>query len=225
MSHPYGGAPEPGEQPPYQPYGSAPYGGSPYSPPGASATGHGTDGVSIAGFVLSLLCCTSVVGLILGIVGLSRTKDGVRSGRWAAVSAVVIGAIGTLVFAGSIVSFVWFGTSTVLIDNADVGQCVDIDEVGDGPDATIWDKDCDEPHDAEIVVADNLTSSEADVFDADEPDPVCADSLDEDYRSALDSGDYELGVVVESDDPDPGDPFVCYLQRTDGADLDESIAD
>jgi hypothetical protein len=53
---------ESGEQPPYQPYGGAPYAGNPY---GGAPAGPSTDPVSITGFVLSLLCCTSVVGLVL----------------------------------------------------------------------------------------------------------------------------------------------------------------
>lgn len=173
--------------------------------------------------MLSLLCCTSIVGLILGIVGLGRTKDGVRSGRWAAVSAVVIGAIGTLAFAGIIGFFVWFGTSTVLLSDAAPGQCVNVDEIGDGPDATLYKKDCDEDHDAEIVAADSFDRKQAAVVDPGDPDAVCEEEVEPDYADALASGDYELGIVYESDDPEPGEVFACYLERTDGADLTESI--
>lgn len=222
MSNPYG-PPEPGEQP-YQPYGSNPYGGAPASPYGAPASAPGLDGVSIAGFVLSLLCCTGFVGAILGIVGLGRTKDGVRRGRWAAVCAIVIGAVGTLATVGATIFFVWFGTSTVSLDSVDAGQCADIDELsGAGHDATIWKKDCDKSHEAEIVAAGDLTAAEAAAFDDTVPAALCQPRLDDTSTTALASGDYQLGIVIEASDPETGDAFACYLERLDGHDLEAPI--
>ncbi len=48
----------------------------------------------MTGFVLSLTCCLSLVGAIFGLVGLRRTRqpDGHR-GRWAAVTAIVVGFV------------------------------------------------------------------------------------------------------------------------------------
>lgn len=222
MSNPYGG-PEPGEQPPYSPYGTGPYGGAPASPYGPAGTGQGIDPVSLTGFVLSLLCCTGIVGLILGIVGLGRTKGGVRPGRWAAVSAIAIGAVATVACAAMVVFFVWFGTSTVFIDSADVGQCVNVDELGDDQDATLWEKDCDEKHEAEIVVTGSFTSAEVDAYEESQPSALCHDRLSDAYREAYDSGDYYLGIVFEASEPDPGDDFVCFLEHSDGTDLEQPI--
>ena len=71
------------------PYGqSNPYGNEPPKK---------TDPVSIIGFVLSLTCCLSIVGAIMGFVGLGRTKGGKRKGRWAAIAASVIGILGSYV--------------------------------------------------------------------------------------------------------------------------------
>ncbi len=230
MSNPYGGPPgspsdrEPGEQPSYSPYGGNAYGGEPPSPYGPTGTASGTDPVSITGFVLSLLCCTGFVGVILGIIGLSRTKDGVRKGRWAAVSAIVIGAVTTVLSVAAIGFFTWFGTSTVLLDSADVGQCVNVDELS-GNDATLFKKDCDEPHEAEIAVADDFTSEQAGAFQQGFPDAVCGDLLTDEYAAAFDTGTYDIGLVFEASEPDAGDAFICYLERADGDDLEAAIGD
>jgi hypothetical protein len=224
MSNPYGGppeppgGPEPGQSAPYQPYGAP----NPYGAP-APATGHGVDAVSITGFVLSLLCCTSLIGLVLGIVGISRTKNGVRSGRWAAVSAIIIGAVGTLAGAGVLGFFIWFGTSTVTLSGADVGQCVNVDDFSDSNDATLFKKDCDESHDAEIVVADEFDSDQIGAFDEDAPAALCEVELDDEYAAAFATGDYDLDIVFEAQEPDSGDDFVCYLERADGRTLQEPI--
>ena len=233
MSNPYGppGSPadrEPGEQPSYSPYGGNAYGGNAYggapSPYGPTGTAAGTDPVSITGFVLSLLCCTGFVGVILGIIGLSRTKNGVRKGRWAAVSAIVIGVVTTVLSVAAIGLFTWFGTSTVLLDSADVGQCVSVDELS-GNDALLLKKDCDEPHEAEIAVAEDFTSEQADAFRPGLPEAVCEDLLADEYATAFDTRSYDVGLVFEANEPNAGDAFICYLERADGDDLEAPIGD
>jgi hypothetical protein len=232
VSYPYGGLPgspadrEPGDPSSYAPYGANPYGGNPYggNPYGAPAAGAGVDPVSITGFVLSLLCCTGFVGVILGIVGLGRTKNGIRKGRWAAVSAIAIGAVTTVLFVGVVAVFTWFGTSTVTLESADVGQCVNVDELS-GNDATLYKKDCDEPHEAEVAVTADFTSDQADAFRPGFPDAVCTLDLFSQEYAAVGTGDYDIGLVFEATDPDPSDAFVCYLELSNGDDLDEPIVD
>jgi hypothetical protein len=232
VSNPYGGPPgppadhepgEPGASSPYSPYGSSAYGG-PASPYGPTGTARSTDPVSITGFVLSLLCCTGFVGVILGIVGLRRTKNGVRKGRWAAVAAIAVGVVSTVLFASTVAFFTWFGTSTVLLDSADVGQCVNVDELS-GNDATLFKKDCDEPHEAEVVVADEFDQDLIDAFLPGFPAGVCSGLLDEEYSAAFTTGEYDLGLVFEATEPERGDDFICYLERSDGDDLDEPVVD
>lgn len=64
---------------------------------------------AIAGFVLSLLGCmgiTSLLGIILGIVGISNTRDGRRKGRGLAIAAIPISLImGLIPLVGMIVGF------------------------------------------------------------------------------------------------------------------------
>ena len=105
---------------------------------------------SITGFVLSLTCCLSVVGAILGFIGLGRTKGGRRKGRWAAVSAAIIGVLGTLAFAGIIVVVVVAAKTVVTPDNAEACLCVNVD-TDDDDNVSMSKKECDEKHEAEIV--------------------------------------------------------------------------
>ena len=37
------------------------------------------------------------------------------------------------------------------------------------------------------------------------------------------TGDYDIGLVFEATKPDAGDDFICYLERADGAELEEAI--
>ena len=81
--------PPPGHE---QPYATAAYPLPGYPPPPAPQH---TDAVSIIALV------TSVVGAVLAsiplaIIGLARTKDGRRSGRWAAVTAIVLSLVWVL---------------------------------------------------------------------------------------------------------------------------------
>ena len=58
-------------------------------------TGNKTNGLAIAGLVLSILFWTSLIGLILSIVGLqkSKTEEYNGSGRGVAIAGIVIGAV------------------------------------------------------------------------------------------------------------------------------------
>lgn len=57
------------------------------------------DGVSVASLIASVLMC-SPLGFILGIIGLARTADDKRRGRWAAVAGLAISSLTMLVVIG-----------------------------------------------------------------------------------------------------------------------------
>ncbi len=204
-------------------FGSGSYPANPYGDGGEQPKG--TDTVSIIGFVLSLTCCLSIVGAIMGFIGLGRTKGGKKKGRWAAISAIVIGILGTLAGAGIIIAVVFVAGTVVTVDNAEPGQCVDVE----GPDdqLTLSKKECGESHDAEIVA----TGKAGDVSDADLegtflPLDVCEQLADEgDFEKVLGySEELELSVIAEDpDDVSDGDSVVCYAERADGEKLTEGI--
>lgn len=54
-----------------------------------------TNGLAIGGFITSLLCCGTPVGLILSIIGLNQiNKDPMQGGKGLAISGIIISAIG-----------------------------------------------------------------------------------------------------------------------------------
>lgn len=65
-----------------------------------------TNGLAIAGLVLSILWFTSLIGLILSIVGFqkSKTEEYNGSGRKIALAGIIIGAILVAILC------IWFGT-------------------------------------------------------------------------------------------------------------------
>lgn len=213
-------------------YGSDPYGGSPQ---GYGEQPKGTDAVSITGFVLSLTCCLSIVGAILGFIGLGRTKGGKRKGRWAAISASIIGVLGTLAFAGIIIGVVFFAKSIVTVDEAEVGQCVSIDD-DDSSAIVLREADCDSDHDGEIVYKGEYSEVESSPFMPSSPDDlsdagisygVCTSLMPPEDVSAIEDvlGDnVEYTYAMEDPaNPEPDDPFICYVKDSRGDSIDQQL--
>ncbi len=222
MSDPYGTNP---------PSGQNPYGQSPYSPPpapGGAGGGYGapggfpggsdpmppkTDGVSIAALITSFLCCLAPVGLILGFVGLSRTKGGQRKGRGLAIAAIVVGLLMSIVTVIIGAAIFIFGSTIVTPANAEVGQCVDVDE----DDGTVFlrKKECTEEHDAEIVGiaevdSDNLEDVENGMAS------YCLEAIAADDLAKLAPYVTDIKAVIEDpDDVSVGDHLVCYVEPDD----------
>lgn len=55
------------------------------------------DGVALASLLFSLTCFGAPFGLVLGVIGLVRTKGQSRRGRWAAATGAIVGLLATLV--------------------------------------------------------------------------------------------------------------------------------
>lgn len=239
MSNPYDpNAGQPGQpgQPPYPAggggygdqgggYGSGSFPANPYGDGGEAPKK--TDTVSIIAFVLSLTCCLSIVGAIMGFIGLGRTKGGKKKGRWAAISAVIIGILGTLAAAGIVIAVVFVAGNTVTVDNAEVGQCVDVSGPDDG--LSLTKKECSESHDAEIVAVGKAGDVEgADLEDTFQTADVCSQLADpadfEKVTAFLVETELEFSVIAEDpDDVSDGDSVVCYVERVDGEKLTEGI--
>ncbi len=179
------------------------------------------DGVSIAAFVLSLTCCLSLVGVVMAFFGLARTKGGQRRGRWAAIAAIPVGLVLTLV-AGAVVALgIWGWNQIVTPDNAEVGQCVNIEE-SDDDDNTIgmMKADCDDSHDAQIVAVTDLSSPEQ----ALSVPMFCQEAMSADLRAAVESeGNLVTRGVMEDPPGEVGDTVVCYVERADGGNLKSKI--
>lgn len=222
------------------PYGSNPYGQQPGNPYGGGSSGGGygggyggggpqgfgggfgggpggqpprTDGVSIASFVLSLLCCTGLIGLILGFVGLSRTKNGQRKGRGFAIAGIVLGVLSLLVAAGGIVFVVYFANTVVTPENAKVGECIDTER--DGSTVLLTKAECNEEHDAEVVAVVEVTDENRDDI-ADGMAVFCITAIADEDQAALAPYLKDLDAVIQDpEDVSVGDTLVCYVEPSD----------
>ncbi|MGV8966806.1 MAG: DUF4190 domain-containing protein [Cellulomonas sp.] len=105
---PYG---QPGQPTPYGQPGQPTYGQPlPYGPPQPNTT----DGMSIAALITGILGL-GVVPVVLGILGLKRTKERGTSGRGLAIAGIVLGAaelvLGVILVAVSLIAVLGFSTS------------------------------------------------------------------------------------------------------------------
>lgn len=218
---PYGGPP-PGDSNPYgSPYPSGdnnPY-GSPYPGTPGGQPEQKNDGVSIASFITSLVCCAPVA-VVLGIIGLRRTKDNQRKGRWAAITGLILGILGTLGLIGAGIFIAFVVSNTVTPGNAEVGQCVEIDT--DDNEVSMMKKECDEEHDGEIVAVEEVDDDNRETIET-TMQLYCDTIIDAaDLETIRSNSDLELNAVIEDpDNVENGDHLVCYVESDD--DLTEKI--
>lgn len=222
QGNPYGDNPYGGNTPPPPPGAPNPYdGGAPPPPPGgynpygpaATAPAAPLDGVSVASLITALLCCTGPVGVLLGIIGIVRTKNQQRRGRWMSVVGILVGIVASGALAAGAVGLGWLATNAVTIDTAEVGDCLDITE--DDLDILMWRKDCTEPHDAEVVHVGTYDEA-ADGADGQLTTDVCIAHLSDDdvqalERAGIEPADLEA-VAFTPEDMSDGDRYVCYAE-------------
>ncbi len=79
-------APDPVDEPAYTPPPAT------YRSPGTAGPQPGS-GIAIAALIFSLIGCLSPVGLVLGIVGLVKAKNGTAGGRGMSMAAVIISGV------------------------------------------------------------------------------------------------------------------------------------
>lgn len=245
-----GGSNEPtGSTPPGQSFGGQNYGGQNYGAPNAGTPGSGggnygappppnqygswqggndptekNSGIAIAALVTSLTCCLSIVGVILGIIGLGKTGPGKAKGRWMAVTAIVAGSVLTLASVGIGIGVWMFAKSAITPDNAEVGQCINIDEDESENEVFLREKDCSDDHDGEVAFVGTYGETRGKVDPAEvgaatdeagEAKAVCTQLAGGKYAELGD--DYEWGVASEDvTAPGDDDKFICYVQQADG---------
>lgn len=235
MSDPYGNNPY--GQPYGQPNRPNPYGGGGAGAYGAPQGGGfqgqppKTDGVSVASFVLSLLCCTGLVGLILGFVGLSRTKGGKRKGRGFAIAGIVLGLLGTIALVVTIILAATGGLKSLLptaVNDLKDGQCITADGLAedDGAVTDIKVVGCDERHDGQVIGTKKLTSSEAADYDFNSQEGIienCTPMLDEGESALVIDPQYYLIALTQEEKPSSGDQVACIITLRNGDPLDKKL--
>lgn len=184
----------------------------------------GYDGVSIGALVCSLACVAAPVGLGLGIAGLVRTSGGRRRGRWAAVTGTVVGALVTALAIAAVPVALWYDADTIRPGRAEVGQCADLERRPGSAGVVLSERDCDRPHDAEIVHVGRFDEDLVASYDGQMPDDFCRSLLDDDLRERFDPAEVHLSVVIAGRvaGPRDGDTFLCYADGRTGP-LDGSV--
>lgn len=211
--NPYGQQPPP----PPNPYGAPSYPGygAPGGAPGGAPQATSTDGVSVGALVSSLVCCAPVA-VILGFVGLKRTKGGQRKGRGLAIAGLVLGLLGLLAWVAvgiGLAAGVSFLSSYVSLDEAEAGQCVDVTD--DDGEVRLREKECTEEHDGEVVHVGTIGDAGA---GTELTTAVCFEALSEEDLTAISEavgGDALSAIQVVTEDPgnpDADDKFVCYVE-------------
>ena len=238
MSDPYGS--NPSGQNPYQqpnPYGQqqppnqygAPQGsGYPGGFPGGAQAPAKTDGVSVASFILSLLCCTGLIGLIMGFIGLSRTKNGQRKGRGFAIAGIALGVVSVLAGIGLVVVLATGVLGTPINDLKD-GQCLTGNGLNKNADegvSGIHVVDCSESHDAQVVATKTLTKSEAKSYVFGDQQQIvenCSPMLSAEELTLVANPKYFTIALTQNKKPTGGDKVVCVITDAGGGKLHQKL--
>ena len=140
----------------------------------------------ITGLLLFVIAAPSIVALVLGLIAWRRARaaPGPGDGRGRALAGWILGLIGVLGFAALLVSAIVtgdFDDESLGVDELRAGQCIDVPSGAQI--STVPERDCDEPHDAEVYLVRRLEGSS---YPGDEAvqrqaDEVCAGPAFEDY--------------------------------------------
>jgi hypothetical protein len=212
-------------QPPYGQQGSGQPGyGQPYPPSGqygawqgGNDAQRGTNGTSIAAFVLNLTPCGLVVpGWICAGIGLRQIKRDRTKGRWMAITSIVLGFVWLAVFVAGGIGIAYFASQFVTVDSAEVGQCVNTDT--EDNEVTLMKRDCDESHDAEIVAVGTLDAGHMENLLQGEQ--AFCESV---YEGDADLDGFRWQAIAEDVPPERGDRFVCIVEPNDGSKLNAPV--
>jgi hypothetical protein len=107
----------------------------------------------IVGLVTFFVFVPSVVALVLGLVAWQRARaaPGPGDARGRALAGWILGLLGVLGFVAIIITAIAtgdFDDDTLGVHELEAGQCIDVPD--DEQVFEVPEKDCDEPHDAEV---------------------------------------------------------------------------
>jgi hypothetical protein len=188
----------------------------------------------IVGLVTFFVFVPSVVALVLGLVAWQRARaaPGPGDARARALAGWILGLIGVAGFAAIIITAIFTGDlddddDSVGVQDLRAGQCIDVPDAEEV--AEVSERDCDEPHDAEVYVVRDLAGGR---YPGDEAvqrqaGEVCFGEAFEEYFgvSYLESS-LEASFLWPGEDNwrDGDHEVVCVGLRSDGGQLTESMA-
>ena len=217
-----------GQQPYGQQYGQQGYGQQPYGQQqgygqqyaawqGGNDAKRGTNGTSIAAFVLNLTPCGLIVpGWVCAAIGLRQIRRDGTKGRWMAITAIVLGFVWLAAYVAGGFGIKYLVDQFITVDSAEVGQCVNTDE--NDNEVSLMKRDCTESHDAEIVAVGTLTADHMATLLQGEQ--TFCESV---YEGDADLEGYRWQAIAEDVPPQQGDRFVCLVQNNDGSKLTEPV--
>lgn len=183
------------------------------------------DARSVAALVLLGTLALAPVSVVLGVLGLRRTRHGVRRGRWCAVLGVVGGLLVTTGLAAGTLLRPWVQDQVDPFRAIGTGDCVDVGSAASSSPVALEERPCDGEHDAEVVHRGSFDSYLVRRFQDVWADQFCTPFAAEHLASAFLTGDYALRVILigDADGPYEGQDFLCLTQRADGGALSHQV--
>jgi hypothetical protein len=112
------------------------------------------------------------------------------------------------------------------VADLDRGDCVDAQPFLEGKQPALADlsrADCDDPHDAEVLMMLELDADQAAAYRAVVPDLVCLDALDNRADVAIDDQRLLVAGVADHATPEQGDSLACFGFAADGTRLEGRV--
>jgi hypothetical protein len=112
------------------------------------------------------------------------------------------------------------------VDDLGRGDCVDGAPFLQGEQPALGDltrADCDDSHDAEVLVKLHMTAKQAAAYRPVIPDEVCLDALPKEAGSAVSDERLLVAGVADRADPRPGDTLACFGFAADGTRLEGRV--
>ena len=186
----------------------------------------------IVGLVLFVFLVPSIVALVLGLIaaGRARRNPAPGDGRGRATAGWILGLLGVLAFVAFVIAAIALDDD-VSVFELDPGDCVDVPDgtVTDDPIQELPGRECDEPHDAEVYLVDELTGEgdyPGDAAVAADVDGICQGDAFERYvgRDYASSRFNYYYLYPSEDGWEQGDQeYVCLVVTVDGSQLTSSV--
>ena len=112
------------------------------------------------------------------------------------------------------------------VADLDRGECVNAPPFLEGEQPVLDDltrADCDDPHDAEVLMKLDLDAEQAEAYRPVIPELVCLDAVDDQADVAIDDQRLLVAGVADRTEPDEGDELACFGFAADGTRLDGRV--
>jgi hypothetical protein len=112
------------------------------------------------------------------------------------------------------------------VADLDRGDCVDAEAFLKGEQPALSDlthADCDDLHDAEVLVMVDLDTKQAAAYRPVVPDEICLDALGDEAGAAVSDERLLVAGVADHTQPSKGDTLACFGFAADGTRLDGRV--